>query len=115
MNRGKPATKGKIWDNDFLWTYLKGDLPEKESRQIQYTIDSNPFLKDAVEGLMSEKDEQAVRDSVLLLQKQLKRHIHSRKKRRHSLMKPNLWLWVSVGAIVLFVLIAWWIITLMLH
>lgn len=112
MDRDKQFSKAIAWDNDLLWRYLKGELPEKESRLLQSEINQDPFLKDAIEGLMPEgQNEQAVRNSVLLLQLQLKRQIHNRKRRKYSVLKPKLWLWVSVLALILFIFIAWWMIT----
>lgn len=103
------------WGDRVLLDFLKGKLPEEEQKLITSELEQNPFLKDAVEGLKNMEDEQAIRDSVQLLQKQLKHLVQRRKSRRNTFLKPKLWLWVAVLSLLLLIFIAWWAMTFFIH
>lgn len=109
MHNGKQSPPGSGWEQDFLWDYLKENLSEGDREKIEQALAKDPFLKDALEGLSEIKDEKAARSSVMLLQQQLRRHIHSRKKRKPASLQPRLWIWVAALALLLFVFIAWWV------
>lgn len=114
MDRKQPIFESSEWKEALLWQYLKGELPEQEQARVRLAMEQEPFLQDALEGLGKEGGgENAVRDSVLLLQQHLKKHVYNRRKRRAAVLKPKLWLWLAVLALLLFVFVAWWMIRLM--
>lgn len=96
-------------DNDYLMAYLKGDLSPEKQHRLEDEMENNPFLRDALDGLSEMTDEQSLRDSVFLLQRNLKAHVRSRKQRQISYLRPKLlWFWVAILMIILFVFIVWW-------
>ncbi|HET8572468.1 MAG TPA: hypothetical protein VFL76_01240 [Edaphocola sp.] len=104
--------KEYLTDEHLLLDYINRRLPEKETQLLESEMARDPFLKDALEGLSVLPDEKQLRGSVLLLQKQLKAHVQSRKKRHKRYLQPKLWLWLSALVLFIIIMAAWRIISL---
>lgn len=108
MYKGKQLKPDVGRKQELLWDYLKDNLPAEEREKMEQEIANDDFLRDALEGLSEMQDERAARSSTLLLQRQLRRHIQSRKKRQLVSLQPRLWIWVAALVLLLFVFLAWW-------
>lgn len=114
MNKRNQTTPTN-WDESILLHFIKGDLTASERQSIDNEMASNEFLKDAVEGLKLLKDDQEIKDSVLLLQKKLKEQTQTRRQRRHPALKPKLWLWVATLTLLILLFVAWLLTTIYIH
>lgn len=103
---------GHLRDDRSLLDYLNGQLSEEDVHLLESEMAQDPFLKDALEGLSVLPDEKHLRDSVLLLQKQLKAQVHARKMRHQSYLKPKLSLWLAALVLLIVIMAAWWILSL---
>lgn len=98
-------------DEDRLMAYLEGNMPPEEQHELEEILEADPFLNDAVEGLLEIKDKEQLKDIAAQINVQLRKQIQNRRKSRRS--RPKLtdhWGWVFVLIMLLLILISWMVI-----
>ena len=69
-------------EEDILWDYVSGKLPEQAHNDQERAHFDDPFWNDAVEGLEQTKDRESLRRIQIELQKQVTQRTSKRKGKR---------------------------------
>jgi hypothetical protein len=111
------SNSNKDIDNQKLMDYLSGKLSPKEKHELEKQMADSEILNDAVEGLQQIKDQQKLEVYLDELQKQLNTYIAKKKERRkRSFISQNdQWIYLSIFLVLLFIVIAYLVITKLKH
>src|SRR5215204_4663072 len=91
------SNSNKDIDNQKLMDYLSGKLSKQEQHEIEKEMAGNELMNDAVEGLKSMKDQQAIQSYVEQLNKNLHKQLQQKKTRRHKRkLKDEPWIYVAI-------------------
>jgi hypothetical protein len=91
------SESNKDIDNQKLMDYISGKLSGEQKHEVEQWMIDNPFLSDAVEGLQHAGNENEVKASVEQINKELRKYLQARKRRREPKLLPvNMWTYVAV-------------------
>ena len=98
-------------DQETLLLYLQGKLSEEKKHEVEKKLVENEFAGDALEGLQEFRDKQQIAHMVELLNRDLKKKVEKKKKRREKLeLKDQSWLYVAIFIIIFLIIISYVII-----
>ena len=84
-------------DQETLLLYLQQKLTPEKQHEVERKLAENEFADDAIEGLSDIRDKQHVAHMVELLNRDLKKKIATKKKRRQALkLKDQSLLYISI-------------------
>lgn len=110
------ANSNKDIDNQQLMDYLSGHLTGEPLHDVERSMADNAFLNDAVEGLQQLADRKNLQAYVDELNANLQKSMAKKKQRRlRRRLKDDPWTYIAIGLVILFCLLAFWIIRLLLH
>ena len=78
------SNSNKDIDNQKLMDYLSGKLSKQEQHELEKEMAGNELMNDAVEGLKTIKDQQAIQSYVEQLNKSLHNQLQQKKSRRQK-------------------------------
>jgi uncharacterized membrane protein YvbJ len=91
--------------------YISGRLTGKEKHEVEQWMVDNNFANDALEGLQNIKDQKHLEAYVAHLNKELNQYLQNKKKRRdRRKVKQIPWSYLAIVLILLFIIIAYFII-----
>lgn len=103
-------------DPETLLLYLQNKLSAEKKHDVEKKLLENEFTNDAVEGLREIKDKQGITYLVEMLNRDLKKKLERKKKRRQKMgIKDQPWLYFSVIIILLLIVIAYIVIHIYLR
>lgn len=76
------SNSNKDIDNQKLMDYLSGKLSKQEQHELEKEMSGNEMMDDAVEGLKTIRDQQAIQSYVEQLNKNLHTQLQQKKARR---------------------------------
>ena len=76
-------------DQETLLAYLQGQLSAEKQHELEKSLVDNPFASDALEGLRDISDKKQLNHAIELLNRDLRKKIETRKKRRSKLKIPD--------------------------
>lgn len=95
-------------DQETLLNYLQGKLSEEKKHEVEKKLMESKFADDAMEGLQQFKDKQQLSYTIEMLNRDLKKKLEKKKKRREKLnIKDQPWLYISILIIMLLIVIAY--------
>lgn len=95
-------------DQETLLQYLQGQLPADKKHEVEKMLLENEFANDALEGLQEFRDKQQISYMVEMLNRDLKKKVEKKKKRRAKLNLPDQsWLYISIIIIILLIVISY--------
>ena len=98
-------------DQEALLLYLQDKLSEEKKHELEKKLLDNEFASDAVEGLQEIKDKQQIAFMVDMLNRDLKKKVEKKRKRREKMKLPDQsWLYVSIVIIILLIIISYLVI-----
>ncbi len=98
-------------NEQLLIRYLEGNLSEEERFAVEAQMADSPFVNDAVEGLESFQDKQAIQQYVTELNRNLQKHTEAIKKRKLKRKLPSMdWILTSLIIIILLCLLGYFVI-----
>lgn len=111
MEQNKHSGKRKDpIDEQHLLDYLHGSLSPGEQHEFELMSEQNSLLQDALDGLSSFDKPEHLQDISQQLNQQLRNHIKAsrghRRRRKKTLQLPA---WIYVLAIILLLLLSWWV------
>jgi anti-sigma factor RsiW len=110
------ANSNKDIDNQQLMDYLSGNLSGEPLHDVERTMADNAFLNDAVEGLQQMDDRKNLQAYVDELNASLHKNMTKKKERRlRRRLKDDPWTYLAIGIVILFCLLAYWIIRILLR
>lgn len=110
------ANSNKDIDNQELMDYLSGNLSGKQLHDVERSMADNAFLNDAVEGLQQMADQKKLQSYVEELNANLQKNMAKKKERRlRRRLQHTPWTYVAIALVILFCLLAYWIIRILLH
>lgn len=91
------SESNKDIDNQKLMDYLSGKLSAEQKHEVEKWMIDHPFFSEAVEGLQQAGDTHHVSASVDEINRQLRKYLQKRKKRRESkLLGLNQWMYLAI-------------------
>lgn len=93
-----------------LLKYLQGELDKNAEHQLEQRMVEDPFLNDAAEGLALIKDKDSINNTTQHLNKNLKQHLHKKRRKSPSLFFNQSWIYVAVIILLLLIIAAYIII-----
>jgi hypothetical protein len=91
------SDNNKDIDNQKLMDYISGKLSAEQKHEVEKWMIDNPFFSEAVEGLQHAGDVHHVSASVDEINRQLRKYLQKRKKRRESkLLGVDQWTYLAV-------------------
>ena len=106
------SESNKDIDNQKLMDYISGKLSAEQKHEVEEWMIDNPFLSEAVEGLQHAGNEMQVKASVEQINKELRKYLQLRKRRREMKLLPVNW-WVYVAVLLVLVLVV--VVYLVMH
>lgn len=91
-------------DQETLMLYLQGKLQGEQKNAVEQQMAGNDFDNDALEGLQEVADKKKISGIVEQLNRDLKKKVALKKKRREKLRLPDQG-WLVISAIILLLLI----------
>ena len=105
------SNSNKDIDNQKLMDYISGKLTGKEKHEVELWMVDNNFENDALEGLQNVKDQKHLEAYVDHLNKELNQYLQSKKHRRdRRKFKEVPWAYLAIILILLFIIIAYFVI-----
>ncbi|MEO8404690.1 MAG: hypothetical protein ABI480_08850 [Chitinophagaceae bacterium] len=93
-------------DQETLLLYLQDKLSEEKKHEVEKKLVENEFADDALDGLQEIKDKQQISHMVEMLNRDLKKKVERKKKRREKLnLKDQSWLYVAIFFIIMMLII----------
>lgn len=110
------TNSNKDIDNQQLMDYLSGELTGEALHAVERSMADNAFLNDAVEGLQQLDDRKNIQAYVDDLNANLQKSMAKKKRRRlKRQLKESPWTYLAIGMVILFCLLAYWVIRILLH
>ncbi|HEY8398904.1 MAG TPA: hypothetical protein VIK80_13260 [Flavihumibacter sp.] len=101
-------------DNQLLMDYLSGKLSHSDRHAVEEWLQENAFEADALEGLEAFGNKEELQRYVAHLNEELKKYLQSKKQRREKKrIKENPWTYLAFLLILLFLILAYYIIHLL--
>ncbi len=95
-------------DQETLLLYLQGKLSDEKKHEVEKKLLENDFAGEALEGLQQFKDKQQIAYTVEILNRDLKKKLERKKKRREKLkLKDQPWLYITLLIIILLIVISY--------
>jgi hypothetical protein len=95
-------------DEHTLLQYLEGNMPAEEQYALEQTLDSDPFLNDALDGLSEIKKPEQLTSITVQINARLRHNIKKRQAQRYALKKTSYsWGIIFVLAVLLIIIICW--------
>jgi HEAT repeat protein len=95
-------------DQETLIQYLQGTLTEEKKHQLEKQLVDNEFASDALEGLSEIKDKQQIQYMVEMLNRDLKKKLEKRKRRREKLaIRLEPWILITIIIVILLIIISY--------
>jgi hypothetical protein len=95
-------------DQETLLLYLQDKLSAEMKHEVEKKLLESEFADDAVEGLKEIKDEKQIAYMVEMLNRDLKRKLEKKKKRREKMrIKDQPWLYISILILILLIVISY--------
>jgi len=95
-------------DQETLLLYLQDKLSTEKKHEVEKKLLENEFAGDAMEGLQTIKDQQHINYMVDMLNRDLKKKLAKKKKRREKMrIKDQPWLYISLIILILLIVIAY--------
>lgn len=95
-------------DQETLLLYLQGKLTDEKKHEVEKKLLENDFAGEALEGLQQFKDKQQLSYTVEILNRDLKKKLERKKKRREKLkLKDQPWLYITLLIIILLIVISY--------
>lgn len=105
------SESNKDIDNQKLMDYVSGKLSAEQKHEVEKWMIDNPFFNEAVEGLQQAGSEKQVRASVDHLNRQLRKYLQQRKRKREKrLLQASTWTYVAVLFILALAVIVFFVI-----
>lgn len=105
------SNSNKDIDNQKLMDYLSGKLSQQEQHELEKEMADNELVNDAVEGLKSMKDQQAIQSYVEQLNKNLHTQLQQKKdKRRKKRLKDEPYIYLAIVLVLALIVIAYLVI-----
>jgi hypothetical protein len=93
-------------DQETLLLYLQDKLSDQKKHEVEKKLVENEFADDALDGLQEIKDKQQISHMVEMLNRDLKKKVERKKKRREKLnLKDQSWLYVAIFFIIMMLII----------
>lgn len=93
-------------DQETLLLYLQGKLTDEKKHEVEKKLLENEFADDAMEGLQQFKDKQNLSYTVEMLNRDLKKKLDRKKKRRQKLqLKDQPWVYMTILILILLIVI----------
>jgi hypothetical protein len=103
-------------DQATLLLYLKGKLSATQQHDIEKKLMEDDFNTEAMEGLESFRDKEQLQYTVEMLNRDLKKKLSARKKRREKWRyKDQPWLYISLLILLLLIVISYIVIHRMMN
>jgi hypothetical protein len=102
-------------DQETLIQYLQGNLTDDKKHELEKQLVDNEFANDALEGLSEIKDKQQIQYMVEMLNRDMKKKLEKRKRRREKMvigLEP--WLLISIIIIILLIIISFVVVKMMM-
>ncbi|MCZ2459500.1 MAG: hypothetical protein LC128_07715 [Chitinophagales bacterium] len=103
-------------DQETLLRYLQGKLSGDKLHEVEKILLENDFASEALEGLQQFRDKQQLNYTVEKLNRDLKKKLELKKKRRR---KPELtdqsWLYITILILILLIVISYIVVNKMMH
>lgn len=95
-------------DQETLLLYLQGKLADDKKHEVEKKLLENEFADEALEGLQQFKDKQQLSYTVEILNRDLKKKLERKKKRRQKLqIKDQPWLYITLLIVILLIVISY--------
>lgn len=105
------SNSNKDIDNQKLMDYISGKLSQQEQHELEKEMADNELMNDAVEGLKSIKDHQAIDSYVEQLNKNLHTQLQHKKARREKRrLKDEPYIYLAVALVLVLIFVAYMII-----
>ena len=105
------SNSNKDIDNQKLMDYLSGKLSKQEQHEIEKEMAGNELMNDAVEGLKTIQDQQAIQSYVEQLNKNLHKQLAQKKERRQKRrLKDEPWIYIAIVMLLALIVITYMII-----
>ncbi|MGZ8538611.1 MAG: hypothetical protein ACXWV9_10135 [Flavisolibacter sp.] len=105
------SNSNKDIDNQKLMDYVSGRLTGNEKHEVEQWMVDNNFENEALEGLQNIKDQKHLEAYVDHLNKELNQYLKNKKLRRdRRKLKEIPWSYLAIVLILLFIIIAYFII-----
>ncbi len=102
------SNSNKDIDNQKLMDYISGKLSQQEQHEIEKEMAANELVNDAVEGLKSMKDQQAINSYVEQLNKNLHTQLQQKKTRRQKRkIKDEPYIYLAIVLVLALIVIAY--------
>ena len=103
-------------DQETLLKYLHGQLSEEQKNEVEKIMMGSEFNNDALEGLTEIKDKEKLSFMVEALNRDLKKKLDKKKRRRESLrFKDHPWLYITLLIFLLLIILSYFIIHKMMQ
>jgi len=103
-------------DQETLLLYLQDKLSDEKKHEVEKKLVENEFAGDALEGLQEFRDKQKIAHMVEMLNRDLKKKVERKRKRREKLvLKDQSWLYVAIFILILLIVISYMIIHRMMQ
>jgi uncharacterized protein YehS (DUF1456 family) len=110
------GNSNKDIDNQQLMDYLSGNLSGEPLHEVERSMADSAFLNDAVEGLQQLHNRKDLQAYVEELNATLHNNMAKKKARRlKRRLKDTPWTYLTIAMVILFCLLAYWIIRILLH
>jgi len=104
---------GEVPSNEMLIDYIKNTLSPNEKLDLEKTIEQDPFILDAMEGLMELPDQEQINQSIKELNNHLNKLVNTKTQRKQKRkLIPNQWAMLAVVIILFLSVITYFIIHL---
>lgn len=105
------ANSNKDIDNQKLMDYISGKLSSQEQHELEKEMAANELMSDAVEGLKSIKDQQAIESYVEQLNKNLHNQLqHKKAKREKRKLRNEVYIYLAIVLVLAIIVITYMII-----
>jgi len=91
-------------EQDKLLEYLNNQLPQEEQHAVESSLNDDPFMSDALEGLAGMQDRAQLQPVLQQLNAQLNKQIKKSKVRKHKRRIPEQ-SWIYFAVILMLVLL----------
>lgn len=103
-------------DQETLLLYLQGKLTDDKKHEVEKKLLENEFADEALEGLQQFKDKQQLSYTVEILNRDLKKKLERKKKRRQKLqLKDQPWIYFAILILILLIVISYIVIRKLLE
>lgn len=103
-------------DQETLLLYLQDKLPPDIKHDIEKKLSENEFANDALEGLQDVKDKRQIAHMVEMLNRDLRKKVEEKKRRRDKLKwKEQPWLYLVIFIFLMLIILCYMVLHRMMN